>query len=230
MKKQVNRLDQRTNGPAHSNRGNGKNERNGKGWLFLMAAAAGLLLATAGCQTASNPSFPPLAEIRPAPLQLAEGDTVRVSFPGAPDLNTIQKIRPDGKLSLPVIGEVVAAGKRPADLQEEINELYAPHLTLKEVFVAPESPMVPVYVAGAVLRPGRISTDRRITALEAIMEAGGFDANRANLRKVKVIRQENGQQSNYDVNLKRVLNGSSTAPFHLKPNDIVYVPERIVFF
>ncbi len=58
-----------------------------------------------------------------------------------------------------------------------------------------------------MLRPGKISSDHPITALEAIMEAGGFDYTKANLKNVKVIRQEGSQTKNYILNLKRVMEG-----------------------
>ena len=69
-----------------------------------------------------------------------------------------------------------------------------------------------------------------MTALEAIMEAGGFDYTKANLKDVEVIRQEGGQTKNYSLNLKLVMEGKSSEPFHLKPADIIYVPEKFSWF
>jgi polysaccharide biosynthesis/export protein len=196
----------------------------------LLGLLCGALLA-AGCQS-PGPAYLPAAQLSspPAALHLSPGDLVRVTFPGAPDLNTVQKIRPDGRISLPLVGEVTAAGRHPADLQEEISELYQPHLQLKEVFVSLESLSVPVYVTGAVLRPGKILAERPLTALEAVMEAGGFDPNRANLRRVTVIRHQGDRMENYRLNLRRALSGETTDPFILQPNDIIYIPERTVWF
>ena len=89
-------------------------------------------------------------------------------------------------------------------------DLYAPQLTSKEVTVEVQSSSFPVYVTGAVLRPGKISSDHPITALEAIMEAGGFDYTKANLKNVEVIRQEGNQTKNYILNLKRVMEGKTS--------------------
>lgn len=178
-------------------------------------------------------ALPPAAAavIQPATgLSLREGDVLRVSFPGAPDLNTTQPIRRDGVITLPMVGEVKAAGLTPADLQKELVRLYSPKLVSKEVNVSLESSTFPVFVTGAVLRPGRLSADRPLTALEAIMEAGGFDYTRANLKAVRIIRREQERLVNYTVNLKVVLQGRQNDPFVLKPMDIVYVPEKFSWF
>jgi len=76
------------------------------------------------------------------------------------------------------------------------------------------------------MHPGKLMVDRPMLALEAIMEAGGFDAAKANLRKVGVLRQEEGKLRHFTVNLKRVLDGTSKQLFYLRPSDIVYVPEK----
>jgi protein involved in polysaccharide export with SLBB domain len=73
-------------------------------------------------------------------------------------------------------------------------------------------------------------SDHPLTALEAIMKAGGFNYTTANLKAVKVIRTENGLHKNYIVNLKDVLDGKSDKSFYLQPGDIVYVPERFQMF
>ncbi|MEO5801924.1 MAG: polysaccharide biosynthesis/export family protein [Verrucomicrobiota bacterium] len=163
-------------------------------------------------------------------LTLREGDVVKLTFPSAPTLNTSQVIRRDGKMSLQMIGEVNAAGRTPKELETEILNLYAPQLLTKEVSLTVESSTFPVFVTGAVLRPGKIVVDRPLTALEAVMEAGGFDHTKANIKAVNVIRQENGQFKNYKVNLKLPLTGKASDPFNLKPSDIVFVPERFSWF
>ena len=163
-------------------------------------------------------------------MVLREGDSVRVSFPGAPNLNTIAPIRRDGMITLQLIGEFKAAGLTPSQLEQELVKLYGPHLQTKEVLVAVESSAFPVYITGAVLRPGKIMSDRPITALEAIMEAGGFDYTKANLKAVTVIRTENGKTEHHKLNLKPVLQGQGTEQFNLKPFDIIYVPEKFNWF
>jgi len=81
-----------------------------------------------------------------------------------------------------------------------------------------------------VIHPGKILSDHPITALEAVMEAGGFDYTTANTKDVKIIRNEGGKMKNYRVNLQRILDGSEGTPFYLKPQDIIYVREKFAWF
>lgn len=186
----------------------------------------------------TNAIFPGAGDVavpRPVPaatnaMILREGDTVRITFPGAANLNTVQQVRRDGQITLPTGGELKAVGRKPTELEADLLKVYGPQLQFKEVVVALESSAFPVFVTGAVLRPGRIMSDRPITALEAIMEAGGFDYTKANLKAVVVVRHEEGQIRNFKLNLKLPLEGKQSEPFYLKPSDIVYVKERFSFF
>jgi polysaccharide export outer membrane protein len=163
-------------------------------------------------------------------MVLHEGDTLSVTFAGAPDLNTVAVIRRDGRITLKSLGEFKAAGLTPPEMEKELIKLYGPQLQTKEVTVAVQSSAFPVYVTGAVLRPGKILSDRPITALEAIMEAGGFDYGKANLKSIRVLRTQDGRTEHYTLNLKRVLNGQEQEQFALKPSDIIYVPEKFNWF
>lgn len=201
--------------------------------LWKLTPLALMLALLAGCQ--SSTSYRPVGATeqpgnRAEAITLREGDVLRVSFPGSPNLDTQpQPIRRDGNLTLPLVGEVKAAGLTPAELEKELVKRYSTHLVSKEVSVTVVSSVYAVYVSGAVLRPGKVTSDHPISALEAIMEAGGFDNTRANLKEVTVTRQEGGQPKTFTLNLKDALKGKS-APFYLKPSDIVYVPEKFAWF
>jgi polysaccharide export outer membrane protein len=211
-------------------------EKNGFVNLLSLLKCFMLLLAIftfAGCQTSKpNESSKQIApdQSHSEIITLQEGDDLKISFPGSANLDTTQQIRRDGKISLPLVGEVQAAGETPDDLQKNLINLYAPQISSKEVIVTVESSAFPVYVTGCVIRPGKISSDKPMTALEAVMEAGGFDYEKANLRNVRVIRCEGGVSKSYTLNLKMALNGNEDKPFYLKPSDIVYVPERFSWF
>jgi hypothetical protein len=73
-------------------------------------------------------------------------------------------------------------------------------------------------------------SDHPITVLEAVMESGGFDYMRANLKAVRVIRTTDGKTRNFKVNLKGVVNGTPLDIFYLQPSDIVFVPTKITWF
>lgn len=108
--------------------------------------------------------------------------------------------------------------------------IYGPELLTQEVAVVIESAGFPVFVSGAVLHPGRVVVSRSVTVVEALMEAGGYDAKRANLKKVKLLRRENGQQRTMIIDVESSLRSPKSRPFHLRPSDIVIVPEKFVFF
>jgi len=163
-------------------------------------------------------------------VTLREGDVLKITFPGSPSLNTVQTIRKDGIVSLPLVGEVQAAGFTPTELDQKLMELYASQLTTKQVSVEVQSSAFPLYITGAVLRPGKIMSDHSITALEAVMEAGGFDYTKADMKHVVVIRKEAGGTKNYILDLKAVMDGKTGAPFYLKPSDIIFVQEKFNWF
>jgi polysaccharide export outer membrane protein len=199
--------------------------------------AAGVLLAAAvafsGCDTVTpvNPAAKSAAQpAHSETLVLREGDVIKITFPGSANLDTTQPIRRDGKLNLPLVGEVVAAGLTPDDLQKKLVELYASQISTKEITVQVQSSSFPVFVTGSVIHPGKITSDHPITALEAVMEAGGPDYNTANLKAVGITRNVNGVFQHFTVNLKAILAGEETKPFYLQPGDIVYVPERFNAF
>jgi polysaccharide export outer membrane protein len=212
--------------------------------LGLVAGWAGLC----GCQSRPVKTHPaptadasapgpgsPAASTGPAAdnsssISLREGDVVRIAFPGAPSLDTTQTIRRDGKITLDMVGEMKAAGLTPTDLQQQLLKAYDNQLVVKEVTVTVQTSVFVVYVTGAVLRPGKLVTDRVETPLEAVIEAG-IDSSRSNLKKILVIRENEGRTERFMLNLDDVLHkGKPTVPFILKPMDKIYVPEKFSWF
>ena len=187
-----------------------------------------LLLTAAGCQT-SEPKPRPTSPQGEA-LILREGDALKITFPGSPNLDTTQTIRRDGKITLQLAGEITASGMTPSDLEKAITTAYGTQLTSKEVTVTVLASSLSVFVTGAVLTPHKVVSDHPLTALEAIMEAGGPDYAKANLKDVRVIRYENGRAHTYVLNMKLVMQGKQFDPFYLQQSDIVYVPERFSMF
>ena len=187
------------------------------------ALVAMFLFSLGGCQGTGTLPDPPTAF---APGALAAGDVVKLSFTGAPEMNQLQKIRSDGKISLPLVGEVQAAGKKLRALQEELTGLYKPQLKVPEVVVTLESSTISVNVTGEVLRPGKIALDRPLTLLEAIMEAGGVSPD-GSLRRVLVIRNVDGKQYTQYFDLTPTLKGHTTNSVYLRPYDMIVVKEAI---
>jgi polysaccharide biosynthesis/export protein len=199
---------------------------------LLTGAALGIciLLAGSGCQAPTS-AIPAQAQQNQQEAQtISAGDVLKIEFPGTPTLDTTQQVRRDGRVSLSIIGEVVVTGMTPADLEKDLAKRYSGQLLSSEVNVTVVSSSYSVFVTGAVLRPGKIQPDHPISALEAIMEAGGFDSTKADMEDVTVIRQENGGTKNYSLNLKNIIDGKSSESFYLKPSDIVFVKEKFSWF
>jgi polysaccharide biosynthesis/export protein len=199
-------------------------------WLWLLVALVLPLGGVTGCRTADTP--PALTQSAATAMaehavRLNPGDVVQVTFPGAPQMNTTERVRLDGKILMPLIKEIQAAGKTPVELQADLVKAYEKDLQVKEVVVIVNSTSASVFISGAVNRPGKIAMERPMTVLDAIMEAGGFDPKRANIKKVSVIRQESNRYKSFTLDLKPVLKRKDVAPFYLQPFDIIFVPEKI---
>jgi len=198
--------------------------------LVLSSLLLAFSLAFTGCATNDLPKPDTAAKAHSELIILREGDDLKITFPGSSNLDSTQQIRRDGKIVMPLIGEVQAAGLTPDALRESLVKLYADQIATKEINVFVQSSSFPVFVNGAVIHPGKILSDHPITALEAVMEAGGFDYTTADTRDVKITRNENGLYKTYKINLQRVLDGKDSTPFYLKPSDIIYVPQRFELF
>jgi polysaccharide export outer membrane protein len=196
----------------------------------MLAAAAGCILAlsiTSSCESGPPATPIPVSASSPRPTgALAPGDEISVSFSGAPELNTRQKIQPNGRVSLPSIGDVSAAGQTITGFQSQLRALYQPHLQDPAVVVGLHNAAACVYVSGEVNNPGKVPLDRPMTALEAVMEVGGFTQT-ANPRQVIVVRNEHGRTQRYILNMKNTINGVDNTPFYLRPYDVIYVKQSM---
>src|SRR5947199_6315876 len=181
-------------------------------------------LAGVGCQTEVNSTtFSCQAQV-PKHVILASGDVVKLTFSAAPELNQAQKIRVDGKLSLPLVGEVDAAGKTVGQLQGELIQLYKSQLKTPEVTVSLETSVTTVVISGAVHKPGKIVFERPTTVFQAIMEAGG-PSEFGTLKHVRLVRTVNGVQKSQVMNVNETLVSQGTKPFYVRDGDVIYVPQ-----
>ncbi len=152
---------------------------------------------------------------------LEPGDEIEVRFPYWPELDDTQQIRRDGKISLQLVENVQAAGLTPEELSRKLEDLYRDKLKDPIVkVILRERGARQVMVGGEVVQPGAIDLAGKMTALEAIMAAGGYKRLSADIRKVVVFRQEGSKRMAREVDLMN----PDAAPFFLKPNDVIYVP------
>lgn len=202
-------------------------------WSLVGTTFLFVLWMVTGCQGVQSTVKPPETKLESSPspdkVTLGPGDGLDIKFFYNPELNDSQAVRPDGKIALQLVGEVTAQGKTPAELRDELKTLYAPQLKNPEVTVIVKALVDRrVYVGGEVKKPGLVPLPGRLTALEAIMEAGGFDPRTACPSSVVIIRHKDGKRYGGIINYEEALKAKEGKPFYLEPNDIVYVPRTMI--
>jgi polysaccharide export outer membrane protein len=202
--------------------------------LRASAAAATLLLAgcVAGPQFGGGPEevvtkdFPE-AGLRPA-VYLTPGDVISIEFLYWPELNIEQEIRPDGKVSLALVGHTDVAGMTVEELDAHLCDLYSDKINEPDITTVVRSfANRRVYIGGEVLSPGFIDLSHQMTALEAVMATGGFDKRSANLEDVVVIRHIEGERYAKLINFNLPLDDPNSNLL-LAPRDIVYVSRTTI--
>ncbi|HEY3350234.1 MAG TPA: polysaccharide biosynthesis/export family protein [Thermoanaerobaculia bacterium] len=192
-----------------------------------------LLAALCACGPTLTPTrLPPALDLPPsgaAPPEyvLRPGDVLEVKFFYVPELDQAVTVRQDGRISLQLVDEVVAAGRTVAQLRAELGSLYGK--TLKDpqlAVILKEADRPRIYVGGEVNRPGLIRPTGSLTALQAIFEAGGTRPT-GELASVVVLRNQGTSEPQFIVlNLKEPLStGALGRDISLQPLDIVFVPK-----
>jgi len=141
---------------------------------------------------------------------------------GEPDLSRTVTIKPDGAVSLPLLGEVKAAGRTTTQLAADLTRLYARYLKQPSISVTVREFRVDrIYILGQVSRPGEYQLRPGIGIMELIASAGG-PTNRADLAKVVVIR---GRTEAFQLNLLEALATNRNPEVKLLAGDVLFVPE-----
>jgi polysaccharide export outer membrane protein len=151
---------------------------------------------------------------------------IKLSFAEETDLDQVQRIRRDGKVSLPLIGEVTAAGKRVIDFQNQLVSLYDEHLENPEVLVTLENSLATVIISGFANKPGKYVFDRPTTVYQAVMQAGGVSdyGSASNIHLTRII---NGVQRTETINLRPNIRGQPTQPEYVQDGDVIYISRSL---
>jgi polysaccharide export outer membrane protein len=156
---------------------------------------------------------------------LGELDTVSVVVwkeEGLTDRNTL--VRPDGMISLPLVGDIKASGKTPTQLAKEIEEQLKKYVQDPNVTVSlNQMNSKKVYLMGEIGKAGPIMMTPGMTLLEAIGTAGGL-TQFANTKKMYILRNEGGKQQKIPVEYKQALKGDHSLNLTLSPGDTIVVP------
>ena len=158
------------------------------------------------------------------------GDQLDIKFFYNPELNEQVTVRPDGRISLQLVHEIMAAGLTPAELTSLLTKKYATELKRPEITVIVRSfGSQRVYVDGEVIKPGMFPLIGFVTVLQAISQAGGMKDTARTSEVVIIRRGENNKPLASQVNLRKVIDGTDMSQdIALKPYDIVYVPKSAI--
>jgi polysaccharide biosynthesis/export protein len=164
----------------------------------------------------------------PADYLIGPGDSLHVFVFQNEELSVTVPVRPDGKVSTPLVEDMVAVGKTPSQLARDIEKSLAEYVKSPKVNVVVMSAMSifsQVKVIGQVKTPQALPFRDGMTVLDAVLAVGGLGqfaaGNRAHL-----VRTENGKQTEIKIKLDSLVNGGDmTQNLPLKPGDVLVVPE-----
>jgi polysaccharide export outer membrane protein len=200
-------------------------------WTVL---AAGSLQAQEPAKSTSTtqpsqtvPTPPPAATpaVTDASYKIGPQDVLRIDVWKENEISRSVPVRPDGKISLPLLNDVQAAGRTSMELANTITEGLKKFINSPQVTVTvTEINSRRVYVTGEVTRPGAFPLLPNMTVLQALTSAGGF-TQFARLKKIYVLRTEDGKQVKHPFNYKDVVNGNRPEDnIVLQSGDTIVVP------
>jgi len=192
--------------------------------VFVVSAAAASWAALSQAADLPKPAAP--AGDNQPEYRLGPEDVIEVFVYKEPDLSTTVTVRPDGRISLPLAGELDATGKPATQLQQEISERLKRYISGPVVNVmVKQINSLKVSVLGEVRKPDVYRIKNRVTVLDAIAMAGGFtDLARPN--RVVVLRNTPSGQQRIKININQVVADNSSRLVYLEPMDTVYVEGR----
>ncbi|HTP70375.1 MAG TPA: polysaccharide biosynthesis/export family protein [Dongiaceae bacterium] len=190
--------------------------------LIMIVSAAAVGVAQEPAKKSESPA--------PAPgvsdsYKIGPQDVLRIDVWKEPDISRTIPVRPDGKVSLPLLNDVQAAGLTSMELAGVIREGLTKYITSPQVTVTvTEINSRRVYCTGEVLKSGALALLPNMTALQAISSCGGF-TQFARTKGIYILRNENGAQKKYPFNYKDVIKGNHPEEnIVLQPGDIIVVP------
>jgi polysaccharide export outer membrane protein len=191
-------------------------------WIFLALALASLPARAVGQDSTQAKDPAPASQAGPTYV-IGPDDTLYISVWKEPDLTETLPVRADGKISMPLLNDVQAAGLTPMQLGAALTDklkkyVSDPHVTI----VVTQMNSQRVYVTGEVLHPGAMNLTPNMTVLQALSSAGFTQF--ANTKGIYVLRNEHGNETKLAVNYKKLIKGEGGQNIALKPGDTIVVP------
>ncbi len=159
-----------------------------------------------------------------ADYRLGPGDKLRIEVYKDPQLSQSVQIRPDGKITLPLVGDVEATGRTPIELRDALTQALKEYMNNPVVTViVVEATAATAYVVGEVAHPGAVKLEGPVTVLQALALAGGLK-DFANEKNIRVLRKNAAGVQTIAFNYRDAIKGHGT-PLYLRPGDTVVVPD-----
>jgi len=179
--------------------------------------------ATAAAKPATSETHPN-PPVVPPDYVIGADDTLHITVWKEPEMSATLPVRPDGKISLPLLDDVQAAGMTPMQLAASIKEKLKKYIADPRVTVVVTAMNSQrIFVAGEVNHPGAMALLPHMTMLQAISSAGFTQF--ANIKGIYLLRTENGEQTKIPFNYKDVVKGNHPEQnIVLKPGDTIVVP------
>jgi polysaccharide export outer membrane protein len=199
---------------------------------FFRAITAVVVLIVAGCGGApSLPPAPPASSLPSAEYRIGPGDSLNIFVWRNPELTLTVPVRPDGRLSIPLVEDVVAIGKTPTALARELEQRLSKYVkeplvtVIAEVFVGPIPEQI--RVIGEAAQPRALPYRADMTVLDVMIAVGGLTKYAAGNDSV-IIRTAQGEQNTYSVHLNSLIrDGEIENNVALRPGDILIIPQRL---
>ncbi|MBN9532685.1 MAG: polysaccharide export protein [Alphaproteobacteria bacterium] len=196
--------------------------------LGLVGAGAAVLIL-AGCAGSGEAPPPVTNAASQSEYLIGPGDSLQVFVWRNPDLSTTVPVRPDGRISIPLVEDIVAAGKTPTELARDLETRLKKYVTDPVVtvivsnFVGASGQQI--RVVGEAAQPKAVPYHAKMTVLDAMIDVGGLtpyaSGNRATL-----VRTVNGKQTSYNIRLDDLLkDGDMSANAPLQPGDVIIIPQ-----
>jgi polysaccharide export outer membrane protein len=191
-----------------------------------------VLVVLAGCSSGRSSDMPPLSETGLlSEYRIGVGDSIQINVWRNPELSLAVPVRPDGKVSMPLIGDILAANQTATELSAAITAGLSSYVRNPQVTVIVANPSSSdfqrrVRITGAVKAPQSIPFREGMTVLDLVLMAGGPNEF-ASSNNAKLYRRINGEVKVYTIRLNDLMSkGEVTTNYDLQPSDIVSVPER----
>ena len=204
-----------------------------------MTYARNLLLALAvavlgGCAApkGAGPTGLDSAPVASEAYRIGPDDRLQVNVWRNPDLSVAVPVRPDGMISVPLVGDVLAGGKTPAEVSSAVEEKLAryvkePQVTVIVTELHSHEFISRIRITGAVTTPASLPFRQGMTVLDAVLEAGGA-TDFAAMDRARLYRKHGGKTEVIPIALGRILgSGDLQTNVYLMPGDIISVPERL---